>query len=631
MLRQWKAWFYRHAAPDDTWRRRGLHALRQFLRFHWFRPAGAESPLQVYDAPALNAFLRESGTSPLTEAVPEYASREAARQVLRLLLARPDLRKRFPRALSEGAMGGFCRWLCAGGDESVAFSPQQIGNIEEWFQSRPGEHVRQVFDHHPDVRHLFPLALTPGGCAGFARWLLRKRKGEYRLCDEEVLWFLLECAEDPACGIAATWLRTPEWQRRHPDGLTPQGWRPLRDWLRVRYGIADDWLDRAELPTSVASSAADGLGLNVLGHFCHVSGQREALLTVVRALQRAGVATSCRDVPAFYATDLRERDQALGLEPYDCTLLQMAPEPFLHDCYARSGLAPRPGTYRIAQWYWELEVVPRRWARHARLIDEVWAPTRFIADAMRRALPMPVTDMPPGVELGPVAPLGRGHFGLPADRFLFLFVFDMRSILERKNPLAIVRAFRRAFRPDEPVALAFKVTHGDKDAAGLELLRREAGSVGALVLDRMMSRQEVNALLNCCDCYVSLHRSEGYGLTMAEAMLLGKPVIATGYSGNLDFMTPQNSLLVDYAHVPVGPEVPHYRAGGTWAEPSVEHAAHWMRWVVDHPDQARALGGRARVETERLLSLEAAGKRMRRRLEEIQARRGGMPRRARVA
>src|SRR5262249_46259940 len=137
----------------------------------------------------------------------------------------------------------------------------------------------------------------------------------------------------------------------------------------------------------------------------------------------------------------------------------------------------------------------------------------------------------------------------------------------------------------------------------------------------LMSREEVYALLNACDCYVSLHRSEGFGLTMAEAMLLGKPVIATGYSGNLDFMTPTNSLLVGYDRVPITRELPIYRKGPVWAEPSVDEAARAMRWVYEHPAAARALGLRARADVSRLLSLQTAGQRMARRLEVIQAER----------
>ena len=121
------------------------------------------------------------------------------------------------------------------------------------------------------------------------------------------------------------------------------------------------------------------------------------------------------------------------------------------------------------------------------------------------------------------------------------------------------------------------------------------------MIDQLLSREEAYALMNVCDGYVSLHRAEGFGFTMAEAMLLGKPVIATGYSGNMDFMSPANSLLVDHARVPIIQEVPSYRMGCLWAEPSIDHAAELMRWVHGHPVEARAMGARARMNGSRAL------------------------------
>ena len=131
---------------------------------------------------------------------------------------------------------------------------------------------------------------------------------------------------------------------------------------------------------------------------------------------------------------------------------------------------------------------------------------------------------------------------------MFLFVFDFFSVLERKNPLGLIEAFTRAFRPGEGPMLVIKTINGDSQRSTISKRcapRRRAGR-DILVIDEYYSAEEKNALLGLCDCYVSLHRSEGLGLTMAEAMGLGKPVIATGYSGNLDFMTPENSYLVDY-------------------------------------------------------------------------------------
>ncbi len=154
------------------------------------------------------------------------------------------------------------------------------------------------------------------------------------------------------------------------------------------------------------------------------------------------------------------------------------------------------------------------------------------------------------------------------DRFALLFIFDFLSVLERKNPLGLVDAFTRAFRPDEGPMLVIKTINGDLRLSDLERLRAVAGDRrDVLIVDRYYTEEQKNALVGACDCYVSLHRSEGFGLTMAEAMALGKPVIATGYSGNLHFMTPENSYLVDYVRVNVPTGCEPYPTTACWAEP----------------------------------------------------------------
>ena len=146
---------------------------------------------------------------------------------------------------------------------------------------------------------------------------------------------------------------------------------------------------------------------------------------------------------------------------------------------------------------------------------------------------------------------------------------------------------------------------------------REAEAAGATIIDRVMPRSEVQALLANCDSYVSLHRSEGLGLTMAETMLLGKPTIATGYSGNLDFMTATNSFPVHFDRVKLDRDYPPYPRGCTWAEPSVEHAASLMRWVYENREEAATIAKVGQATVAALLSPAAAAQRMAMRLAEI--------------
>ena len=312
-----------------------------------------------------------------------------------------------------------------------------------------------------------------------------------------------------------------------------------------------------------------------------------------------------------------DRSKYLGLEVFDTTLIHVQPTPYFETCYARAGLNPRPDVHRIGMWYWEFGQAPAEWRRIARSLDEVWAPSRFVAHALREILEVPVMELTPGVEVGEVIPFDRARLGVPQSHTLFLFIFDANSVTERKNPLGLITAFRRAFRSDDKTTLVIKAGNLRMHPEEASRLHAAARQAGAIILDQTLPRGELNGLIQACDCYVSLHRSEGFGLTMAEAMLLGKPVIATGYSGNLEFMDRGNSLLIGHKLVPVGRQIGPYSKDLLWAEPSVVEAAEAMRWIHENADEARALGERARISAEETLSLQAAGKRFARRLEEI--------------
>jgi glycosyltransferase involved in cell wall biosynthesis len=330
---------------------------------------------------------------------------------------------------------------------------------------------------------------------------------------------------------------------------------------------------------------------------------------LVAALHRAGYETSLRDLPFDFRPDPRAA-RKLGLERFDTTILVGAVNSFAPEWYRAAGLWMRPGVRRIGVWYWELERIPAGWGPKLAWADEVWAPTRFIADAVAPEVRVPVRVMSPGLELPAFTPLPRGHFALPADRTLFLFAFDMASRMPRKNPLGLIDAFRRAFRPDEPAELVIKTSRGADHPAEFDHLRRACEANRVRLIERTLPRAELLALMNCCDAFVSLHRSEGLGLGMAEAMLMGKPVIASGYSGNLDFMTADTAYLVRCGRTACGPGVDPYPPDMQWADPDPDHAAELMRLVYDHPAEAKATGERAARHARELLSVDAYSKRL---------------------
>jgi glycosyltransferase involved in cell wall biosynthesis len=273
---------------------------------------------------------------------------------------------------------------------------------------------------------------------------------------------------------------------------------------------------------------------------------------------------------------------------------------------------------RIGIWGWETTSIPPRWQRAFALVEEIWVYSRFMAENIGAVAPVPVLAFPPPVQR-PAVPAVPTRLEVP-EGFLFLFVFDYLSTVQRKNPVGLIEAFRLAFEPGEGPRLLIKTINAPlRPLAEEQVLWAAHGREDIHVIDRSLSGAELDGLMAACDCYASLHRAEGFGLTMAEAMAIGKPVIATGYSGNVDFMTTENSYLVDYKMGRVGPDCEIYPPEGEWAEPSVEHAAQLMREVHDHRAAAAARGALAAEEIARTLSPEVTGAAMRRRLEEFSA------------
>lgn len=275
--------------------------------------------------------------------------------------------------------------------------------------------------------------------------------------------------------------------------------------------------------------------------------------------------------------------------------------------------------YNIGYWAWELAMCPQPWVPVCRLVDEIWAPSTFIQSAFQTRTNVPVVHMPICVELPPFERLSRAAFGLPENRFLFLFVFDFLSFMERKNPLGTVRAFQRAFsRNRSDVGLVIKAMNGRiEDPRWQALLDLVGDDDRVVIINETLDRNRVLGLLDCCDCFVSLHRSEGFGRGPAEAMALGKPVIATNYSGNTDFTKPDNSYLVEYALVPVGTGEYVFAEGQVWAEPDIDHAAAQMRKVFNSSNDSRQVGARAEQFIKEEFGPRAIGARYRARMQHL--------------
>lgn len=377
-----------------------------------------------------------------------------------------------------------------------------------------------------------------------------------------------------------------------------------------------------------------GLDVNVIGDFEATTGLMEAGRRAVHALVASGV-----DVQ---------------LTAFDCQALRSATRriPELNLPWGRAGgidlwlvnvnefhlvgaddlRPPNRPTYSIAYWYWEASTLPPFASAQLSRVDEVWVASHFVAATFRRMCSKPVRVMPCVVDV-PLPPTSsRADFGLPDDALLILYSFDANSSDARKNPWGLIEAFARAFDARErsgPVRLVMKVQNLATQRFRSALEEALAG-VGGILIEGELSREEMNGLLGVIDVYASLHRAEGFGLGLAEAMFLGKPVIATAYSGNVDFMNAANSCRVGYSLRPITeadhrwvPEVANvYQPGLIWAEPRLDHAVRWMRLLYERPEERERIGAAAASTIRDRFGLDAVGAVMVDRLREI---RRGLP------
>lgn len=390
--------------------------------------------------------------------------------------------------------------------------------------------------------------------------------------------------------------------------------RLMRSWTRV--GIA---LSAKGIGGQASSEQRKPEpGVNIVGYANGALSLGEHLRMTASAFATTGCGMDIVD----YRNGARDRQSAQGDRialadgnRFAANLFHINADQMLN-AYCHFGHSFFQQRYNIGFWAWELESFPDGWVPVIDLLHEIWAPSRFVQQAVAHVTDKPVMLMPQCVELPEFEPRQRAYFGLPDDEYLYIFVFDFLSYIDRKNPIAAIRAFKAAF-PDQAgrAGLVLKVMNGDeRDVRWTAMLTEIGGDSRIIIINEVMSRAESLALMACCDCFVSLHRSEGFGRGPAEAMLLGKPVIVTGYSGNLEFTLPDNSFLVDYTLVPVQPGQYVFGDGQVWAEPDVDHAAQHMRTVYADRTTADAVARRGQSYVREHLSARRTGELMAERL-----------------
>ena len=362
------------------------------------------------------------------------------------------------------------------------------------------------------------------------------------------------------------------------------------------------------------------LGVNIAGFLTADLGVGESARCMVRAADAAGIPAELVPLKLHCKNRLGDQTYAARLQPanpHPVNVVHLDP-PATRDLDYHHGRGFREGKYNIAYWAWELPEFPDAWIPNFGYFDEVWCPSEFVRAAIAHKSPLPVVTMPHAISF--TRPTGdhRARFGLPAGKFLFLCLYDLNSYSERKNPRGMIEAFRQSGLAGTSAALVVKVQNAAAnvvDFAELEAAVRDLP--GTVLLTETLSREEIYQLEAACDCFVSLHRAEGFGLALAECMALGKPVISTDWSAPAEFINAQTGCPVKYTLTTIAQSRGPYSKGQVWAEPDVQHAAWWMKQICADPALARSLGAAAQAAIEAQFSPAVIGARYRRRLESI--------------
>lgn len=242
--------------------------------------------------------------------------------------------------------------------------------------------------------------------------------------------------------------------------------------------------------------------------------------------------------------------------------------------------------YNIGYWAWELAEVPDAYCAGLELFQEMWTLSDFCTKTLEKKATMPVLTVPNCANPErDVIPNGREYFHFAAEPFLFMFAYDCNSFVARKNPQAVVKAFMKAFSPEDTrVGLVLKLIYPENFQQHIdELLEMLSPYKNIYYIHKYLSDTEMRTLVQSSDAFISLHRSEGLGLLPMEAMSLGTPVISTAWSGNMEYMNHMNAALVDYTMVPVDGRYAGSVPGDglLWAEADVDAAAQLMRRMVE--------------------------------------------------
>lgn len=365
------------------------------------------------------------------------------------------------------------------------------------------------------------------------------------------------------------------------------------------------------------------IGINISGYINKDFGLGVAVRSNINAIKSVGIPFVVNDINFKISEEIKDgsyKIENLSLDnPYKINLIQVNFDN-MGQFYNEKEKKYFENHYNIGFWAWELDSIPDEAKKYFGLLDEIWVPSNFCAEAISKSAPIPIIKIMHSIESQEALLYNRTDFNIPENVFVFLAIFDYHSSIERKNPIGVIDAFEKAFGKNNPeTILVIKTSIGTKFPKEREILnKRIASNSSILLIEEILESNKFYSLMNISNCYISLHRSEGFGLTIAEAMSLEKPVIATGYSANMEFMSINNSFPVKYDIVSTGTDYYSSTDENFWANPNILHASELMRDVFFNQSNAIAIGKKAKEFVSNYLSPISIGKTISKRLEIIQ-------------
>lgn len=337
------------------------------------------------------------------------------------------------------------------------------------------------------------------------------------------------------------------------------------------------------------SRAAKGLRIEIVGFFQSISGIGESARLCAQQLAEDGYSVNCTSVEPFFhkPTELDwQWHNSIAQDEIDCRIYHLNP-PMLPPVILQMGINQFKRTFNIGYWAWELEAIPDEWTKATRYMNAIMTPSQFTTNTIQRYTQLPVLTVTHPVAPEKPATDIRKRLNIHDNAFVVANIFSFGSAMERKNPLGLITAFTQAFADNPNTYLILKANAGENSQEKKTLLAAIARHSNILLIDQHWSKSDILGLIATADLYASLHRSEGFGLTIAEAMLLNTPTLVTAWSGNMDFCTHENSFLVGCTPIKVNSSHPEFSEfdNATWADANIQEATNLLRTIYENPGE----------------------------------------------